>query len=207
MRIDISEKGITKRDLERARSENLTARLKEAHNRVQQENRERRPPPRRQTGAVRLSNTDSIGRARRVRARLLAKLQEVYGSDMETRSRGAVAMDIKLQINRVDKQIAAIRRRERAIEEERTTRRENDTPEARRRRARDMKERRIHIRRDFLYHADRGGFDPNNPLFVSGPQNPASSVAFEIGGKMGTLDIAAGAQLGGADLNMMEFIL
>ncbi|MCL1844930.1 MAG: hypothetical protein FWF77_03405 [Defluviitaleaceae bacterium] len=205
MTIDFAEK--SNRDIRRKLEENLNHRIKDAHSRVEQERREqqRRRPPRRQTGSVRLSNTDSIGRARRVRARLVAKLQEVYGSDSDGRSRGTMAMDIKLQINRVDKQISAIRRRERAIEEERTTRRRDDTPEARRRRARDMQERRIHIRRDFLFHANKGGFDPNNPTFVSGKQNAASSVLFDIGGNVGTIDIA-----GGVDFTPepnMEFVL
>ncbi|MCL1877869.1 MAG: hypothetical protein FWF80_03355 [Defluviitaleaceae bacterium] len=208
MIIDLTEKGgVTRRELKRSLEENLNFRLKEAHNRVEQERREqqRRRPPRRRQGAVRLSNTDSMGRARRVRAQLVAKLQEVYGSDADGRSRSAMAMDIKLQINRVDKQMAAIRRRERAIEEERTTPRRNDTPEARRRRARDMQERRINIRRDMLYSAKNGGFDPNNPTFVTSAKNGTSSVSFDIGGNSGTMDIAGGVDFTPAP--NMEFVL
>jgi len=199
---EVSGEGDKERELARLLNENLNHQIKEAHARVQQQQRERRRPPRRQTGSVRLSNTDSIGHARRIRARLLAKLQEVYGSDMQSRSRGAAAMDIKLQIDRVDRQIAAIRRRERALEEERTTRRD-DSPEARRRRARDIQQRSIGVRRDFLYHASRGGFDPNNVLFnKTGLQNPVSSVAFDIGGKVGTMDIAAADAGLEVDFNM-----
>ncbi|MCL2357511.1 MAG: hypothetical protein FWC70_10245 [Defluviitaleaceae bacterium] len=185
MTIDFSDNP-KKSELRRKLDENLNFRLKEAHNRVQEERREqqRRRPARRRTGSVRLSNTDSVGRARRVRAQLVSKLQEVYGSDASDRNRGAMAMDIKLQIQRVDQQIAAIRRRERAMEEERTTRRENDTPEARRRRIRDMQERRINIRRDLLYPAASGGFDPNNPLGKN------TSVVCDIGGNVAAPDVA-----------------
>jgi len=192
-----------RREITRTLHENQNNMLFEAHNRIQQQQREQRKrTPRRQQGSVRLSNADSMGRARQVRARLLAKLQEVYGSDMDERSKGATAMDIQLQINRVDKQMMAIRRRERAIEEEKMTRRKDDTPERRRRRVRDMQEKRIYIRRDFLYHADKGGFDPDNPLFsTSGVENAISSVSFDIDGDVGTMDIAANADFG-ADFNM-----
>jgi hypothetical protein len=202
--IDFTNPNTTRRDIETALNDNLTFQLKEAHNRIQQQQREqqRRRSPRRQTGSLRLSNTDSIGRARQVRARLLAKLQEVYGSDMEERSKGATAMDIQLQINRVDQQIMAIRRRERAIEEERLIRRKDDSPERRRRRARDMQEKRIYIRRDFLFHANKGGFDPNNPLFTTGTDNALSSVSFDIGGDVGTMDIAAPTAGMQVDFNM-----
>jgi hypothetical protein len=178
-------------EIKTALRENVNFQLHEAHSRIQQQQRERRRAPRRQQGSVRLSNTDTLARARQVRARLLSKLQEVYGSDMDERARGGAAMDIQLQISRVDQQMTAIRRRERAVEEERMTRRRDDTPEARRRRARDMQERRIYVRRDFLYHADKGGFDPNNPLFTTNLQSDISSVAFDIGGNIGTMDIAS----------------
>jgi hypothetical protein len=201
--INFTDPKTTKRDIEKALNDNLVFQLKDAHNRIQQQQREqkKRTPPRRQAGSVRLSNTDSMGRARQVRARLVAKLQEVYGSGMHERAKGATAMDIKLQINRVDQQMMAIRRRERAIEEERLTRRKDDTPERRRRRARDMQEKRIYLRRDFLFHANKGGFDPNNPLFTTGVNNAISSVSFDIGGDVGTMDIAAGADFG-ADFNL-----
>ena len=175
--------------------DNENAMLKEAFQRIQQQQAEqRRQRPRRRTGSVRLSNTDSIGRAMQIRSRLLAKLKEVYGSSMDERSRGATAMDIKIQLDRVERQISAIRRRERALREEKTTRRENDTPEARRRRMRDKQESRIHIRRDFLYHANRGGFDPNDPLFMKGTGSEVSSVSFDFGGKAGTLELSPGVE-------------
>ncbi|MCL2223766.1 MAG: hypothetical protein FWB96_02225 [Defluviitaleaceae bacterium] len=194
--------GENSRDIARRLQENQNNMLKEAHNRIQEQQQEQRRQrrPRRQ-GSVRLSNTDSLGRAHQIRARLQAKLAEIHGSDMEERSRSATAMDIKLKIDRVDRQIAAIRRRERAIQEEKTTRRD-DSKDARRRRARDMQERRIYVRRDFLYHANNGGFDPNNPLFnKTAFQNAASSIAFDIGGNTGTMDIAATASFE-SDFNM-----
>ena len=181
-------KGLDARSL-REHQDNL---LKEAHERVrQQQQAQRRRRPRRQQGSVRLSNTDSIGRAMQIRTRLLAKLNEVASGDMDDRTSNAVKMDIKLQLERVERQIANIRRRERAVQEERTTRRRDDTPERRRRRLRDMQEQRIYIRRDFLFHANRGGFDPNDPMFSkSGIENALSSVAFEFGGEAGTIDTA-----------------
>jgi len=65
-----------------------------------------------------------------------------------------------------------------------------------------MKERRIYVRRDFLYHANQGGFDPNNPIFnKNAGANHASSISFDIGGNVGTMDVTAGAGMD-ADFNM-----
>jgi hypothetical protein len=185
---DTQRLGEIRREMRRALEENLNNQIQEAHERVREQQREKRKQRPRKTGSERLSNTDTMRRARQVRARLVAKLSEVYGTDMELRARDASAMDIKMQINRVDQQITSIRRRERAIEEEKTVRRKDDTPEARRRRARDMQEQRIYIRRDYLYHADKGGFDPK--------------AVFDFGGNVGTMEIAADAGFGGADFNM-----
>lgn len=197
--VNFTTPGQERREIARQLRENQNNMLQEAHERVQQQQGEqRRRRPRRQ-GSIRLSNTDSLGRAFKVRARLIAKLQEVAGGDMEDRAQGAMKMDIQMQLNRVDQQIANIRRRERAVQEERTTRRRDDTPEARRRRARDMQERRIWIRRDFLYHANNGGFDPNNPMFnKAGIQNAFSPVAFDS--EIGTMDTTIADA--GLDTNM-----
>ena len=190
--------GMNARELQ----EHQNNQIMEAHARVREQQQQRRRP-RRQQGSVRLSNTDSLGRAFQIRARLLAKLKEVAGSDMDQRARGATKMDIQLQLDRVERQIAAIRRRERAVDEERTIRRRDDTPERRRRRWRDMQEQRIHIRRDFLFHANKGGFDPNNPMFnKTGIQNMLSSVAFDIDGVLGTMDMTAPDAGLDADFNM-----
>ena len=195
--------GEKKRDISRRLQENQNSMIQEAHERVAQQQREQRKKkkPRRE-GSVRLSNTDSLARAQQIRSRLLAKLMEVNGSDMDTRAKGASSLDIKLKIDRVDQQIAAIKRRERAVLEEKTTRKSNDTPEARRKRAHDMRERRIYVRSDYLYHANNGGFDPNNPLFnKTALQNTMSSVAFDIAGNAGTMEIAANAEFE-TDFNM-----
>jgi hypothetical protein len=156
----------TRREIKKSLNENLKTQLTEAHEKIREQQRKQRQQPKRRTGVTRLSNTDSMRRAGQIRAQLVAKLTEVYGSDMDSRSREVSAVDIKMQINKVDQQINAIRRRERAMEEEKTTRRKDDTPEARRRRLRDMQENRIYIRRDYLFHADDGGYDPSNHMEV-----------------------------------------
>lgn len=196
--------GQLRREISRRLEENRNNMLQEAHERIRkQQDEQRRRRPRRQQGSVRLSNRDSLGRAFQIRARLLAKLKEVAGSDMEERARGATKMDIQLQLDRVERQIASIRRRERAVEEERTIRRRDDTPERRRRRFRDMQEQRIHIRRDFLFHANKGGFDPNDPLFSkTGIQNMISPVSFDFGGKAGSIDISSATAGLETDFNM-----
>jgi len=193
----------TKREVARSLTEDRNRLLKEEQSRIQeeqQEQRRNRQRPRR-TGNLRLSNTDSLGRAFQVRSRLAAKLMEIQGSGMEPGMRDSTIMDIKLQLGRVDQQIAAIRRRERAVQQERTTRRSDDTPEIRRRRARDMQERRIYVRRDMLYHANNGGFDPNDPIGLRQMKDAMSSVAFEIAGSAGTMEMAPGVDLA-ADFNM-----
>jgi len=158
--------GENKREIAKKLRDNQNTMLLEANERIkeqQREQRKRRRPPRRE-GSVRLSNTDSLAKAHQIRSRLLAKLMEVHGSDLDTKSKGASAIDIKLKLDKVDRQIAAIKRRERAEFEEQA--KINDTPEARRKRAKDLRERRVYIRRDYLYHADNGGFDPNIKIEV-----------------------------------------
>ena len=180
---DIDFENDSMREINRKLRDVKNRRIKEAHARLEEERRARRQKQQRprRMGVARLSNTDTIARAKRVRAALLAKLQEGFASDMEPRARDIFAADIKLQISRVDQTINAIRRRERAIEEERNVSRRNDTPEARRRRFREMQQRSISIRRDFLYHADKGGFDPNMPDIPTNPRNklpPAVKLSF-----------------------------
>ena len=171
------------REINRKLRDKKNRRIKEAHARLEEERRARRKQQRpRRAGVARLSNTDTIQRAMQVRAALLAKLKEAFGSDMEQRAREVFAADIKLQISRVDQTINAIRRRERAIEEERNISRRDDTPEARRRRFREMQRRSISIRRDFLYHASKGGFDPNMPQIGKNPRNELPpAIALSLG--------------------------
>ena len=180
-----------RRELARQLRENRNNQLLEAHARVQEQREQERRRRRPKQGVTRLSNIDSIGRAQQIRSRLLAKLTEIAGSDLEPRARDALIADIKMQLDRVDQKVMAIRRRQRAIEAEKNARRETDTPEERRRRFRDMQERRIYIRRDFLYHADEGGFNPNNPFGMKFIQAPNAPVSLDMGGTSVGLDLAA----------------
>ena len=195
--LDIDFENDSMREINRKLRETKNRRIKEAHARLEEERRARKRQQRpRRTGVARLSNTDTIARAKQVRARLLAKLKEGTGSDMCPRAREVFAADIKLQISRVDQTINAIRRRERAIEEERNVSRREDTPEARRRRFREMQRRSISIRRDFLYHASEGGFDPNMPQVGKNPRNELPpAVALSLGEESAaTTELGEGAQ-------------
>ena len=155
-------------EINRKLAENRNNMLMEAHSRLEEKRKAavKKQKPRR-TGVSKLSNTDTIQRANQVRAKLLAKLSEAHASDMDPRAKNVFTADIMMQINKVDQTIAAIRRRERAIEEERTVSRKDDTPEKRRRRLRDMQKRSISIRRDLLHHRSDGGFDTNIPTMKS----------------------------------------
>jgi len=164
---------VSRREISAALRDNKERMIVEAHANLERKRKEERRNTRRRTGAVSLSNTDSIQRAMQVRSRLLSKLSEAAGSDMDPRTRDALLADIQLQLDRVDQMIAAIRRRLRAIEAEKQVRRKDDTPEKRRRRWQYMQERRIYIRRDYLYHADKGGFDPNGMSEIGESVNAA----------------------------------
>ena len=169
---------------------NLTAQLFEAHNNAhRQAQQQRRPRPR--TGTVRLSNTDSIRTALAMRRRVLAKLSEVAAAtDVEPRIRDTMMATVKLNLDKIDRKISAIRRRERAVEEERQARRGENENQRRRRRA-EMQQQSIRIRRDFLYHANDGGFNPNNPLGMFTPPAPlfdtGAALTFDAGGHTGFL--------------------
>jgi hypothetical protein len=174
--------------------------LTAAHNRANEnnQNRRRRRPPTR--GAVRLSNTDSLSRANRVRNRLRAKMSEVMSSSLDANERKTVARSVQMQIDRVDRTIRQIRRRERAEQEEKRERSSQETrqesrrveqqrEEARRRRRNDMRPRSISIHRGFLYSANQGGFDPQRMFGpdangVSGLEANAS-VSFNVAGQQG----------------------
>jgi hypothetical protein len=162
------------------RQSGLTAKLFEAHNNAQNnaQNRKRSSLPK--IGTVRLSNTDSLRTALDMRRRVLAKLAEVAAvTDVDKKTRDAMVATVKMQLDKVDRQITAIKRRERAVKEERTARRD-ECPRARRRRQHDMKERSVNIRRDMLFPADKGGFDPRNPAGF-----PVAAVSFNFGGTVG----------------------
>jgi len=190
----------SRRDINRALRENRNQQILKEHERVRQEQQQQRRARRPRTGSARLSNTDGLSRAHQVRAQLNSKLQEVIASQMEPRSRDALASDIQMQIDRVDQMIHSIRRREQAIQAERT-RRSNESDAERRRRQHDMQERRIYIRNELLYHANEGGLNPNAPPFSNGSFNPAAPVALDIGGFVGSFDAGAmPVSTGGAEV-------
>ena len=178
---EIDFENSTMREINRQLREQKNNRIKEAHARLEEQRRAQRRHRPRRVGVARLSNHDTIQRANQVRGQLLAKLQEAFSGDMEPRAREIFAADIKMQLGRVDQIINAIRRRERAIEEERTIRRQDDTPENRRRRFRDKQRRSISIRRDLLYHANEGGFDPSMPQIGSRANELPPAVTLTLG--------------------------
>jgi len=201
-----------------------TAQLTAAHNRANENQPPRRNRNIRREGAVTLRNTDSIGRANRVRSRLRAKIGEIMSSNIEPDIKKSLARNVQMQLERVENTIRQIRRRERAEQEERREQRQEVTrqrerrqektraerveerrrEEARRRRRNDMRERSTRIRRDFLYPARQGGFNPydfasnrngnfndNNSGFTI---DVPPAVAFDVGGTSGVADIPSPAQ-------------
>ena len=193
---------------------NLTARLADAHNRANenaQRNRRRRTSGRRVTGSVRLSNTDSLGRANRIRQRLRAKVNEIMSSTVEPEIRESLARSVQMQLDRVENKIRQIRRRERAEQEEKRDRqarerRKEDArlqaqrDEARRRRRNEMRQRSINIRRDLLYPANRGGFDPYRFSPANNFGHPVA-VSYSVGGVTGTVsEVAVAADVGSVDI-------
>ena len=202
VKFGVREKNINIRD-------ERTLQLADAHNRANEQamaNRRRRRQPPRQ-GSVRLSNTDSMGRVNRVRAQLRAKLSEVMSSTLDEGTKKGLARAVQTQLDRVDSVARQIRRRERAEQEERidnrarerrqeSRRQELRREEARRRRRNDMHPRSTRIRRDFLYSASQGGFDPYDARPVSFNGNNGgghAAVAFDIGGQAGVVIDSAAA--------------
>ena len=184
-----------------------TRQLAEAHNRAHENsmrNRQRRT--RRRQGTVRLSNTDSLSRARRIRQQLVNKISEVMSSNMEQESRMAAARAIQTQLDRVEMKIVQIRRRERAVQEEKRDRNtqerqqeerriQRQREEARRRRRSDMRPRSIRISRGFLYHERDGGFSPST-VAGHGLFSSAAAVSFDVGGKTGVVMDTGGGGAG-----------
>ena len=176
----------SRRDIARTLQGVKNDRIFEAHERVRQQRQEQdrnRTRNRRRTGAVRLSNADTVARAQKIRGQLQGKLSEVMSSDMDDRAKKALALEIQTQIDRVDQQIAAMRRREQAMREEQQRRRTEETAQERRRRNHDMQERSIFIREDFLFPANRGGL---NPADFTQPSTSSAPVSFNISGSVGT---------------------
>lgn len=170
--LEIDFENESRQEIKRILTDRKHRLLRDEHRRLEEERKARQKRRPRRTGVARVSNTDTIQSAMQVRARLLAKLKEGAGSDMDPMARDVFVADIQLQISRVDQAISAIRRRARAVQEERSVSARSDTPEARRRRFRDMQKKTFAIRRDLLYPASEGGFDPNRPSMPSMPAVP-----------------------------------
>jgi hypothetical protein len=128
-------------------------------------------------------------------------MAEILRSDVPQNQRLAMSRTVQLQLDNVERTISQIRRRERAEKEERRARRNPDKRretareiEARRRRRADMRERSIRVRRDLLYPARRGGFDPqqaNQGMNMHPAAASASGVAFDIAGQSGEINHVA----------------
>jgi hypothetical protein len=138
------------------------------------------------TGFVGLSNTDSIEKCGRLKARLNAKLAEIYASNLDNNQKMQLARTVMMEIMKVDQKAGEIRRRERAQKEE-ADKNKTDTAAARRRRKMDLEKRTIGIRNDFLHSAKDGGFDPNDAT-TGAPAAPA--VSFSVDGASGTVSDA-----------------
>jgi hypothetical protein len=160
----------------------------EAHNKAQEAARKRRrKSASKKIGAVSLSNADTVNRAMRVRSRLYAKMDEIFASDLEPKMKMSLAKDVMIKINKVEDKIASIRRRERAILEEQS-RKKNESEATKRRRQHDMKKRSISIRKDYLFSAENGGFDPND--FNLKMPSGGACVSFQISGMEGGGEVA-----------------
>jgi len=181
-----------------------------------QNQRNNRPAILRRLGSVRLSNKSSVNQARRVRTQLVSKQMEIANSTLDPAKKQALSSKIQLSIDKVDRMITQIRRRERAETEqkrEEATKRTEENQEkreeiqrevARRRRRNDTREQSVRVRRDFLYRAEDGGFDPYGFRVGGRPQNTSPMIApaasFDINGKIGSMDIDVSVDVGAVDL-------
>jgi hypothetical protein len=170
--------------------DDYNGKLMEAH-RKEREKARKNIKASRKIGSVAISNTDSVERCIKVKARLNAKLGEIFASDLDDKQKMALARGIMLELNKVDGKIADIRRREKAVRETQQTKRKNETESERRRRKYDMEKRTITIRKDFLFHANQGGYDPNNAAFGGIQLDFPAAVAFDISGMAGEVGGAA----------------
>jgi hypothetical protein len=109
-------------------------------------------------GSIRLSNTDSITKCKRVKAQLNARLGEIYASTMDEKMKQALAKDVMMQIVKVDMKINEIQKRELAIQQEKLCKK-NESEQTRRKRRKDIEERSTMIKRDFLHQEDGGDAD------------------------------------------------
>jgi hypothetical protein len=141
-------------------------------------------------GSISISNTDTVSRCLKVKARLAAKLGEIYSSDLDPKLKNALARDVMIQIEKVEVKISEIQRRERAVAEEKRSRK-NESAFKKRQRQMDMAKKTAQIRRDYLYSAEEGGMDPASYMPGSGASDAA--VSFDIAGMTGTVTDAAAA--------------
>ena len=158
-------------------------RLPEAFARAKENTRKNNQKSTKKIGSVTLSNTDSIGACHRLKNRLNAKLSEIYGSDLDVGLKRSLAQNVVMALANVEQKILEIRRRERAVQEEKTAKK-NEKPHEKRRRQRDMEKRTVRIRQDLLYSAKDGGLDPDNLLNIGSAafSDPAVSVSVEATG-------------------------
>ncbi len=140
-------------------------------------------------GSVTVSNTDTVERCMRIKARLYAKLNEIYGSNVDMKMKQVMARNIMLQVEKVDVKITEIKRRDKAVLEERK-RKKNESEEERRKRREDMEKRSTTIKREYLFSAKEGGYDPSDPVGAS--EYPGVDLSFEMP--------AVTAEISGADI-------
>jgi hypothetical protein len=166
--------------LERVKQENRNN-LFEAHKKAQEAAAVKRRRSGKRIGSVGLSNTDSVSRAVRIKSRLYAKLDEIFASDLEPAAKLTLAKDVIMKINKVEQKIIAIKRREKALQEEKIAKRD-ESEQAKRRRRRDMIKKSISIDKGYLFSAQDGGMDP---MAFGMPAFGDPSVSFEISGVSG----------------------
>jgi hypothetical protein len=181
-----------------------------AFKRAQIKSREMEPNKKNGTkklGSVSLSNMDTVNRCSAIKARLNAKLGEIYKSDLPQAQKMTLARDVMFQMDKVEQKISEIRRREVAVREEKSAKK-NEPSHLKRRRKRDMEKKTTSIKRGYLYSAEEGGYDPNNMLnggSVNGFHEITPGVTVDIsGGAVTGSDIAAAVSAGGAEVSAVS---
>ena len=157
-----------------------------AHNKAKEKDKK---PSTKKSGSVIISNTDTVTSCARIRSRLLAKLQEIFDSDLDEKAKMSLARDIMMQIDKVEQKISEIRRREKAVAEERRARKTESEHEKRKRRH-DMAKRTATIKREYLYHASEGGLDPSSYLPAVGASSVSPAVSFNFSFSGGVIFVA-----------------
>jgi hypothetical protein len=164
--------------------------LVEAFKRVREKNKAEKKKSPKKMGSVSLSNTDTVSMCMKLKARLNAKLSEIFSSDLDPKMKNALARDVMVQMDKVEQKISEIRRREKAVAEEKRARK-NEQEHVKRQRQRDMAKKTTYIRRDYLYSAEEGGMDPAS--YMPGAAGSEAAVSYDISGMTGTVTDAAAA--------------